>query len=101
MRLRAYTVLVAAPLLLAACGSKDTESMLAGLQKAGMPPSKAQCYSDALADALNADGFNQVAEYLAGGNSFDEATKRARRKYGAKFREQIKEAKDALAGCNG
>lgn len=99
MRLKHFTALAALPLLLSACGSPDTESMLAGLQKSGMGTTQARCYTDALAGALATDAFNQVATYLTQGESYDEAIKRARRKYGADFREQLSEAKGALAAC--
>ena len=100
MRLKHFTALATLPLLLAACGSPDTESMLDGLKQSGKSASQARCYTDALADALDTDAFNQVAAYLTQGESYNEAIKRARRKYGADFREQLSKAEDALAACD-
>lgn len=101
MRIKHYVAVAILPITLAACGSPDTESMVAGLQKSGMPSGKANCYSEALAESLKGDIFNQIAAYLDGGDSYDEALKRARRKFGADFREQIDAAKGALAACRG
>ncbi len=100
-RLKHTLALAALPLVLTACGSADTESMVAGLQKAGLSSAKAGCYSAALAESLKTDMFNQVAAYLEGGDSYDEALRRARRKFGADFREQMESAKGALAACGG
>lgn len=99
MRLKYLTPLAALPLLLTACAGPDTESMVAGLEKSGLGAAQARCYSDALAAALGAEAFNQVAAYLNQGDSYDEAVKRARRKFGAEFRESLDTAKGALAVC--
>ncbi len=100
MRFNHFYALAALPLLLAACGSPDTESMQAGLKKSGMGAGQASCYADALAEALDTDAFNQVAAYLNEGESYDEAIRRGRRKYGADFRAQLAEAERALAACS-
>ena len=101
MRLKHITALAALPLLLAACTSPDTESMRAGLQKSGLSASQANCYSDTLSGALDADAFNEIAGHLNQGESFDEATKRARRKFGADLREQLSAIKGELTACGG
>ncbi|AFL72265.1 hypothetical protein [Thiocystis violascens] len=101
MILKHIAALAVLPLLLTACGSPDTESMRAGLQKSGLTAAQADCRSDALAGALDADAFNQIADYLNQGESFDEAAQRTRRKFGAEFREQLTAVKGALAACGG
>ncbi len=99
MRLRHIATAATTSLLLAACGGADTESMQAGLETSGMDAARARCYTNALAEAFDAEAFNQVAAYLAQGDSFEEASTRARRKFGADFRQQLSAATGALAAC--
>jgi hypothetical protein len=89
------------PLLLVACAQPDTDRMQTGLQKAGMDAAQARCYTEALAEALEADMFNQVAAYLDQGERFDDATTRARRKFGLDFRQRFDAVEPSLKACRG
>ena len=75
--------------------------MRAGLQKSGLSNSQAGCYSNILVEALDAKAFNEIAGHLNQGESFDEATKRARRKFGPELREQLSAIKGELTACGG
>ena len=84
---------------LSACSSADEAGMKAGLQKSGLNPTQATCYSGALKVAIKADVFNDFATSLMQGKSLKETIKKMRLKHGEGLVDGMSKAKDKLEVC--
>ena len=85
--------------LLTACGSPDEEGMKVGLQKSGLNPEQATCYSGVLKPVIKADVYNDFATFLMQGKSLKGAIKQARLKHGENLVDGMSKVKDKLADC--
>ncbi len=86
-------MLSGAVLLLSGCGP-DVEAMKKGLLKAGFSAEKAACFAEKAADSGTPNGpYDYIAKLLAEGVPEKDAVNRARRKYGAEFKQPYNAAK--------
>lgn len=91
-----FAAVVATALMLTGCGSADKDAMKQGLVKTGMEQTQADCYAVALADVIEADIYNNIAESLVQGSTERDAVNKARRKFGAEFKAPLNKAR---TGC--
>lgn len=85
--------------ILSACASADEDGMKAGLQKSGLNPDQATCYSSALKTAVKAEVFNDFATALMQGNSLKDTIKKTRLKHGEGLVDGMSKAKGKLDAC--
>ncbi len=85
--------------ILSACGSADEDGMKAGLQKSGLNPEQATCYSGALKAVVKAGIFNDFATALMQGNSLKGTIKKMRLKHGEGLVDGMSKGKDKLEAC--
>ncbi len=79
--------------LLGGCGP-DVEAMKKGLLTAGYSADKAACLAEKAADnGTPADPYEYIAKLLAEGVPEKDASNRARRKFGAEFKQPYNAAK--------
>lgn len=88
--------LALAAVLLAGCGPK-VDRMKEGLRKSGMSAAQAECYAQQLSKSAETGPYNYMAELLNAGVNEKEAANKARRKYGAEFKEAVDTARKACA----
>ena len=76
-------------------GSPDVPSMKEGFMRSGMSAEQADCLAEKMSDTLPGKQYNFMANLMKEGLNEREAFTRARRKYGAEFREGMAEARKA------
>lgn len=69
--------------------------MKAGLVKSGMPAEQAECFARQMRKTVDAEPYNYMAELMNAGSDEKTAVNKARRKYGADFKESMEKARAA------
>ncbi|MEM7195162.1 MAG: hypothetical protein AAF402_09445 [Pseudomonadota bacterium] len=93
-----YALLLTGILMLGGCEFPDKEKMNSQLVQSGMAAADAECYSNLLADAIDAKVYNEIALNMSLGETEKSAVNRARRKYGAEFKAPLEKARKDCTG---
>jgi hypothetical protein len=81
----------------AGCSSPNVEQMKAGLVKSGMPADQAQCFAEKMSKTVGVEPYNYMAALMNEGATEKDAVNKARRKFGADFKDSMEKARAECA----
>lgn len=93
--LTALGLLLGASLFLAGCGKHEVDKMKAGLVRTGLSAEEADCFAHKMSETVDRDPYNYMAELMNAGLDEKTAVNKARRKYGAEFKDPMEKAREA------